>query len=892
MGKSQEVKDFVSGFTAGFKMMDDSIYKQALADYYRGGGKGGKGNRFGLSGSSSDDKPNFLQRLFGAEEKKYESAQEEGMANLQRMREQAVREGNATALKKIDQEIVDFGKIHGVKAGGGAVEPRVAPSGNITPKATAPATSRTDGGSPAGDSGGVAGGALKEPANPPTVPSDPPKNPPITKISADGSDENPRFEDAALSTGASDDLKLDRVGDTYFSDGPDWGFELAGGGFIDQLNEQEAPPPAIPDTLEPENAPYMRDYEGDFQEDDFDYHEDEASLAVTQNMAQAAAPGIDAGLRLMQAKFAPQAGLPDADPNVAKGANGLARNDGAATQEEVAAIDKVVDPEGKLPASAKSAARIAAVWDFYSKTDPDKAADMAQRLMLYDKQNSQTRGMIALQAIEQGNYGAAVRVIQDSFNNDIAGGGLIQKAVLRDDGNVDVTARTNDGPTTFTAPKEEIVKVASDMAKGTAYMQQTVDNSARALAAVTKPKAQRTAVADEDAAREYMTAKIRLRQAIQSNDKSAIEKAQADLAAAENNAVEFAVKQKNPEKSLRAMGINPNAPLPKPQAPPKAPPQPKLPTPTAEERAQMREALAVDDANERLRRVGSVVQSGLPVDGRRVMSADDPNRLSGQGTYIDDQGRVRLEKNRGTTAIGDVDPRDLSNSGSMPGYGNAATGYRRSEGAAVEGARRSAEPVRAQYERDRAALGYKQAGTIGTPGSYDDAMSEEGGFAKAASALKKANGEPALGKAEKETLLRQAYTLSKKNDLAPAQIVEFLYNAQHDATKPIVYDQETGRVQIGNNKVFVDSDTLTDIARARGELRARYMADERSRMKQDAENEYARQDQIKQKQNEKAKAEAREESRFDTKRWKALPPKSKQRSDELEALKNKPMFSR
>ena len=800
MGKSQEVKDFLAGFTGGFKMMDDSFYKAALSDYYRKGGRKGGGSRYGLSGSGEDDKPNWLQRMFGAEEKKFDTPEAEGLANLQSLRQQAVREGNMGALKKIDQDIVDFGKVHGVTPGGSAsaagpvsrppaAAPVAKPQALPTPEAKGDGGGQRDSnirdayGNRGGDDA-VDAGTIKRHNS-----DVPPRTGILQRSSYETEGQDPEFQQASFSGDDAVDAG------TAFAVEPEVSDWLAGGGLVggarwpvEEENDNGMADMAIPEEGQPEKAPY--EFGGAYDPSDSEYHEDEASVEVTEKMAQAAAPGIDAGLRRIQASFAPQAGLPDAEPAVANGAQAIARNEGAATAEEVAAIDRVIDPDGKLPPQARAAARIAAVWDFYSKTDPDKAADMAQRLMLHDKQNSQTRGALALQAIEQGNYGSAVKIIQDGFNNDIAGGGMIQKAVLRDDGNVNVTARTDEGTKTFTAPKEMIHQVASEMANGKAYFQQTVTNSAKALEATRKPKAQSGIQVDEDAAREYMTAKIRLRQAMNSNDSSAIAKAQQDLAIAESNAVEYAVKQRNPEKTLRAMGINPNAPLPKPQAPPRAAPAPKAPNLTAEERSQLadqttrqRYATALEDTDELEKagvRVGSN-GSALPVDATRRVS----------------------------------------------------------EGTRIEEARRTIEPHRQQIEREAGGYAYKKAKDVQNVGSYDEVAGSESTLEEAAKNLNK-DGRPLLtDNGRRDAIVRQAYRLARKNDVAPGQIIEFLYNAQNDPTTPMRFDRATGRLQVGNNKLLVDDDTLTDIAQARGALRAKLTNDENNRMRGEAEGALA-----------------------------------------------------
>lgn len=775
MGKSREVQDFLAGFTAGFKLMDDSIYKQALSEYYRNGGKGGRPNRYGLSSSSSSKEPNFFQRLFGSSEepKKFENAAEEGLFNLKGLREQAVREGNVGALKKIDADIVDWAKMHGMGAPSAAT-----PSGAVrsaAPARSAPAPKPTgvpepnappSQNSPAGDGGGSAGGAplggtiKQHDADTPAVGGI------FTRTNYDAADSSePTFEKAAVTEGPAPALEIDPFEEV---------FEVAEGGYIDM----------------PETA----------------FADEDADIAVTERMAEAAAPGVDAGLRLMQARYAPQAGLPDADPNTQAGVQAFARNEGAATDEEVDAIDRVVDPEGKLPKSALSAARIAAVTSFY-KDDPEKAADLANRLLMYDKRNAQTLGSLALQAIQDGDAAGAARFVKDGFNNTIPGGGLIQKADLREDGNFDVSVRTPDGPQKIVATPDMIQQAAASMANGSGWTQEVINQAARSKAAIEKPKAARGVPVDAEVAEGYMNAKLALRRAIQSNDPEAVKQAQAAVNAAEDKAIAFASKQKNPAQVMRAMGINPTAPAPKPPTPPK---EPKV-NMSEKERSEARDQQRTATLNKYLDNADTLEQAGVRVE--------DSGPNTGQALPVDASRRV-------------------------------------SEGMRVEEARRSIEPIRKSLEREGSSYAYSKAKEVGSAGSYEELAGEDGPLYNAATSLKKPDGTPVLDAPKRDALLRQAYRLARKNDAAPGQIVEFLYNAQNDPKAQLSYDRRTGRMQIGNNKMLVDDDTLTDIARARGEMKAKFTAEENKRMRTEADGANAISSELEKAKRDLQKAEA------------------------------------
>lgn len=724
MGKSREVQDFLAGFTAGFKMMDDSIYKQALSEYYRGGGKGGRQNRYGLSGSSGSKEPNFFQRLFGGEEeKKFANPAEQGLDFLRQQRVQAVSEGNVAALKKIDADILDHAKIHGL----GTPSTGNAKTGVPTaPKA--PATN--------------------DPAPPTKTYTAPP---PRTNIMPDAG--NP-------------------VTDV---DGGDGGDETADRSSIAQPDAAIEPTAISVDDEFPIEPMFS---EGGFVDDEFSdtsIDDADADYTVTKRMAEAASPGIDAGLRLMQTRFAPQVGIEDADGGVSSGAEALARNEGAASDEEVQAIDAVIDPEGKLPASAKSAARIAAVTDFY-KDDPEKAAELANRLLLHDKRNAQTRGTLAMQSIQQGDLKNALRLIQDAHNNDVPSGGLIEKAVLRDDGNADVVLRTADGPQTITATPQMIQQVAAETANGKAWVDQTIRDAGRTKQVLAKPKGANATALPTELTTEYYEARNNLQQALDGGDPEMVRAARARFLAAQNSAARFAAQNPNAKKILNSAGINLGTA-------PRAPAQPRQAATSKEERA---EAKAQAD------------REGL--DRRYAGYVDNARSAVQAGLALDDKGNITGQSMQPTS-----------------------TGMR-SEAASAEAARRTTGPAMGRmsrlYSEDRSALGYDQADvdtnyTKQTFADRTEGLFEniEGLVANKSKDLKR----PIMDKVEIRDFVRTADRIRARNNVDDGQIVEFLWGAKNDLSKPIQFDNKTGQVIFGKTKLFVDRDTIREIATARGE---------------------------------------------------------------------------
>ena len=150
--------------------------------------------------------------------------------------------------------------------------------------------------------------------------------------------------------------------------------------------------------------------------------EEEANPAKLFSAAQ---PAVAAGLRAIQSRLNTPAvddGMPN--PEVEK----FAKNEGRMSEEEIRALDAKIDPDNELTPGQRSAARLSAIYQFYGD-EPDTAADAAARLLLREKWVAQTRGALALQALEQDDTQSAAKLVADAYNENLPDGNTIHVKV-------------------------------------------------------------------------------------------------------------------------------------------------------------------------------------------------------------------------------------------------------------------------------------------------------------------------------------------------------------------------------------------------------------------------------------------------------------------------------
>lgn len=147
---------------------------------------------------------------------------------------------------------------------------------------------------------------------------------------------------------------------------------------------------------------------------------------------------------------------------------------GAATPAEVKAIDQKIDPNNEMDPWVRGRARLGYAYDYFiSRGEPEKAANVAKRLLLFDKMASQTRGKIAVQLLSSGQGEKAASVIADAYNDNIhdgstlevtpAGKGQFAYKVSKDGEIVDEGVATS----------EDLAALASSVADGSEFVRRT-----------------------------------------------------------------------------------------------------------------------------------------------------------------------------------------------------------------------------------------------------------------------------------------------------------------------------------------------------------------------------------------------------------------------------------
>lgn len=231
--------------------------------------------------------------------------------------------------------------------------------------------------------------------------------------------------------------------------------KFAEGGAVPELEEQPEPAPAAYDPSD-----------------------------LIERISDEAAPGIELGLRSMEEKLRSAGG---AVSDGSEAAASFAKNEGAITPEEYQAMMKVIDPQGKLPPEARLAAAIRSVTNFYvGKDQPEKAAELANKLLLFSKQSSQTRGALAVQAMQNGDTKNAAKILADGNNFDLPFAELIKPAVAQSgdvmvnaDGSVPVQiVRGGKVQDEINATPDMIMKVAQQTATGQTWTQRLMQANA------------------------------------------------------------------------------------------------------------------------------------------------------------------------------------------------------------------------------------------------------------------------------------------------------------------------------------------------------------------------------------------------------------------------------
>ena len=143
--------------------------------------------------------------------------------------------------------------------------------------------------------------------------------------------------------------------------------------------------------------------------------------------AQPGPKGSSNAIKAAMDVFATQAKAPKSAVGGPENDLDLATNKGAATPAEVKAIDAKIDPNNEMDPWTRGRKRLDEAYEYYvSRGEPEKAANVAARLLLFDKMSSQARGTMAVNMISSGNSSEAAQVLMDAYNENIHDGGAIE----------------------------------------------------------------------------------------------------------------------------------------------------------------------------------------------------------------------------------------------------------------------------------------------------------------------------------------------------------------------------------------------------------------------------------------------------------------------------------
>lgn len=147
---------------------------------------------------------------------------------------------------------------------------------------------------------------------------------------------------------------------------------------------------------------------------------------------------------------------------------------GAATPEEIKAIDAKIDPNGTMSSWDKGRARLGYAYNYFiERGEPEKAANVSKRILLFDKMASEARGKIAMQLINGGDPDRGATVLVDAYNDNIHDGSTLDVKPLGNgqfsfsvskDGNV-----VNEG----TGTAAQLAELAGNVANGSEFTRRT-----------------------------------------------------------------------------------------------------------------------------------------------------------------------------------------------------------------------------------------------------------------------------------------------------------------------------------------------------------------------------------------------------------------------------------
>lgn len=548
-----------------------------------------------------------------------------------------------------------------------------------------------------------------------------------------------------------------------------------------------------------------------------------------EELGKEASIAVSAGMRKLSAMLSDNGAVPGQDPERQAKIEAFARGEGRMTDEEVAAIDKIIDPDNQLTPSQKSTARIAAIYRHYDdKGDTDTASNMAARAILYSKFASQSRGAMAAHALQNGDIKNGVKLLQDAYD-DIPNGERVQ-STINDDGTVDFETGYDRAGGFIPVQKgrattEQMIQLASNTAMGKTQM----DAFTRMA---TMGDAQRKSGSRGGGSRATAARGVEM-----TGDEKGFSDARKEYEAAVD--------------TLRRL--------------------PDDATPEQREAAYVRAREAYNEAHSAIPvKKGKSREYALKEQGIVPPQVSSPVTSGGKGTTKEEREAARadaevkgLTRERALVEAGDIASRAIGPTGEstrQPGMSEGAASEiaRRQFGTAVPdyynvdaGRGDAAEAARTRVNSRRAAIGYGSAADA--PGASDPLVERAKPYLDALEGTENESGVKSaglLGEARKDKNgnvdpksvrkltqeERDKFTdifgrLGKKNDtMSPRTLAQTVYDIANPQADEIMgrgprpeVDFKTGKVSYNGRTFFADDQTITELAAMRGKRAQQFL---------------------------------------------------------------------
>jgi hypothetical protein len=245
--------------------------------------------------------------------------------------------------------------------------------------------------------------------------------------------------------------------------------------------------------------------------------------------------------------------------------------EGAASPEEIKAIDKVIDPENRMEPYRKGAARLVTAYNFFvEKGDMEKARNVAKRIVGFHKLAAQTQGNLAMAALERGDLRAASKLVTDAYNENVFDGNTLEAAPTPRGTVMYKTNNKNFAQEQGEVGAQELWALAAKVADGSAFIDSMTD-----LAATAKSKGKGSYskdVAEAARARNQLEALVAKRETV--DDEKQLAEIEKQIAAQQETVMSTLEKARNAarltkrpqevfEKDyLRALKVEPDFAIP------------------------------------------------------------------------------------------------------------------------------------------------------------------------------------------------------------------------------------------------------------------------------------------------------------------------------------------